>query len=366
MRRFGRSAAFVTALALAAVSAAACSSSGSTSSGGGDGSGSFKDVLHDIHAVTQTSDYIEYGATAQVTKLTGTTKPAASGPFSHMQGIGADQLFQYWSLLPPLTGFDSTAVTSAITVGNPPNAVGILYGGFDPAAIGAKLAAWGYKKQDRGGGTTAWISNDDHKIDMTKLDPVTGVGPGMTGWLNVIWVSRTSIAYGGATSDLAAALPAQSKPLSGDNVVSSLADCLGSPLGAMVLTDPKTIGNSAATGVAFGVTATSASDAREEICVAASAAAGAQTIATAFTKAVTTGTDLVQNNPWSKELTDPRTDVLGGSAHVVRLSATSADQQSGLVFRLVEDDDFGTLLGWPFQSTGRPLPSDTSSGQSSD
>ncbi|MBS2550868.1 hypothetical protein KGQ19_28745, partial [Catenulispora sp. NL8] len=50
---------------------------------------------------------------------------------------------QWPSTTPPIA-------TSAITVGNPPNAVGILYGGFDPAAIGAKLAAWGYKKQDRG------------------------------------------------------------------------------------------------------------------------------------------------------------------------------------------------------------------------
>ncbi|WP_194924452.1 hypothetical protein [Catenulispora pinisilvae] len=361
MRRFGRSAAFVTALALAAGSAAACSSSGSTSAGGGDSSGSFKDTLENIHAVAQTSDYIEYGATAQVAKLAGGTKPATGGPFTQLQGIGAEQLFQYWALLPPLTGFDSTTVTSAVTVGNPPNAVGVLYGSFDPAAIGAKLAAWGYKKQDRGGGVTAWISNDDHKFDATKLDPTTGVGPGMTGWLNVIWVSNTSIAYGGATSDLAAALPAQSKPLSSDNVLSSLADCLGSPLGAMVLTDPKTIGNSAATAIAFGVTATNASDAQEEICVAASDAAGAKTIATAFTKAVTTGTDLVQNNPWSKELTAPQTDVLGGSAHVVRLSATSANQQPGLVFRLVTEDNFGTLLGWPFQLQGRPSPSATDS-----
>ncbi|WP_194922341.1 hypothetical protein, partial [Catenulispora rubra] len=74
-----------------------------------------------------------------------------------------------------------------------------------------------------------------------------------------------------------------------------------------------------------------------------------------------TGTDLVQNNPWSKELTAPQTDVLGGSAHVVRLSATSANQQPGLVFRLVTEDNFGTLLGWPFQLQGRPSPSATDS-----
>jgi len=345
-RRLARAAAAVSVLALAMGSAAACSSSGS-SGGGGAGSGGFADALKNVHDTAQTSGYIEFGDTAQLAKLTGGTTPAASGPFARLVGAGSDQLTQYESLLPPLTGFDPATATSAISLGLPPNAIGVLYGSFDPAAIGAKLAAWGYHKADRGGGVTAWIFQDNHQMDLTKLD-ANGVGPGMTGWLNVVWVSKSSIAYGSATSDLAAALPAQSKSLSGDHMVSSLADCLGSPLIAYVITDAKQINNSGISAIAFGVTATGTSDIREEICAAAPSASGAQGFATGFTKAVGSGLDYVRNQPWSALLTDPQTKVIGGSENVVRLTAKPVDPQgAALVVNLVAQNDFAGLLGLP-------------------
>lgn len=348
-RRLARAAAAASVLALAMGSAAACSSSGSSGggSGGGGGSGAFADALKNVHDTAQTSGTIEFGDTAQLAKLNGGTTPASNGPFARLVGTGSDQLTQYASLLPPLTGFDSTTATSAISLGNPPNQVGVLYGSFDPTAVGAKLAAWGYHKSDRGGGVTAWVFQDDHQQDMSKLD-ANGVGPGMTGWLNVIWVSTSSIAYGGATSDLAAALPAQSKPLSGDAVVGALANCLGTTLIAYVITDAKQIGTSGISAIAFGVTATSASDIREEICAAAPSASGAQAFATGFSKAVGSGLDYVRNQPWSTLLSDPQTSVIGGGEHVVRLTAKPVDPQgASLVVSLVEQNDFAGLLGLP-------------------
>ncbi|MEY9892076.1 hypothetical protein ABIA31_005751 [Catenulispora sp. MAP5-51] len=350
VRRFGRSAAVVSALVLAVGTAAACSSSGSASGGGGGGSssGSLKDTLKNIHATTQTAGYIEYGDTAQMVKLNGGTNQGSSSLFGRVLGAGADQLSQYSQILPPFTGFDYSTATSAVTVGTPPNAVGVLYGSFDPAAIGAKLAAWGYAKQDRGNGVTAWVYKDNHQIDITKLDPNTGVGPGMTGWLNVVWVSKTSIAYGSATSDLAAAVPAQLKPVSDDPVVGPLADCLGSPLEAFVLTDQKMIGSAGLPAVALGVTATSASDVRMEICAAAPSAAAAQSFAAGFTKAVSSGQDIMTDQPWANLLSNPQTSVIGGAEHVVRLSATPAGAQgASLVVNLVEQNDFAGLLGLP-------------------
>ncbi|ACU72215.1 hypothetical protein Caci_3308 [Catenulispora acidiphila DSM 44928] len=350
VRRFGRSAAVVAALALAAGSAAACSSSGSTSGGGGGGagSGSFKAALKNVHATAQTSNSIEYGDTAQVTKLNGGTTEGESGPFAGLLGVGADQLRGYSELLPEHTGFDYTTGSTAISFGTAPNTVQVLYGTFDPAAIGAKLAAWGYKSSDRGNGVTAWVFEDDHKIDMSKLDPSTGVGPGMTGWLNVVWVSKTSIVYGGATSDLAAAVPAQGKALADDPVVGPLADCLGSPLAAFVITDQKQIQNSKVSAIALGVTGTSASDLRMEICASAPDAAGAQAFATDFTKAVSSGKDLITDEPWSHLMTDPKTSVLGGANHIAQLSAKPTETRAGsLVVGLVEKNDFLGLLGLP-------------------
>ncbi|WP_194908483.1 hypothetical protein [Catenulispora rubra] len=347
-RRFARAAAAVSALAVAMGSAAACSSSGSSGGGGGGGgSGAFADALKNVHDTAQTSGSIEFGDTAQLAKLNGGTTPASNGPFGRLVGTGSDQLTQYASVLPPLTGFDSTTATSAISLGLPPDQVGVLYGSFDPTAIGTKLAAWGYHKSDRGGGVTAWVFQDNHQMDLTKLD-ANGIGPGMTGWLNVIWVSKSSIAYGSATSDLAAALPAQSKPLSGDAMVGSLADCLGSTLIAYVNTDAKQINNSGISAIAFGVTATGTSDIREEICAAAPSASAAQGFATGFTKAVGSGLDYVRNQPWSALLTDPQTKVIGGSKNVVRLTAKPvAPQGAALVVNLVVQNDFAGLLGLP-------------------
>lgn len=343
-----RAAAAVTALALAVGSAAACSSSGSTASGGGGGSGAFKDVLKNIHTTAQTSGFIEYGDSARLAGLNGGSGPGSRGPFAGLLGTGSDQLAEYQQILTPLTGFDPAGASSAISVGNPPNTVSVLYGSFDPKAIGAKLAAWGYHSQDRGDGVTAWIIEDDHKIDMSKLDPATGVGPGMGGWLNVVWVSKSSVAYGRATSDLAAALPAQSKPLSDDPMVSSLADCLGPAVVALVITDPRQIDDSGISAIAFGVTATGTSDIREEICAAAPDAAGAQAFAAGFTKAVTGGKDVVTDQPWANLLADPQTKVIGGGRHIVRLSATPTDPKgASLVIDLVEQSDFAGLLGLP-------------------
>lgn len=344
-----RSAAIVTALVLAVGPAAACSSSGSTGGGGGGGgSGAFKDVLKNIHTAAQTSGYIEYGDSAQLAKLNGGTGASSNGPFGRLLGTGEDELAQYQQLLPPLIGFDPSTATSAISVGNPPDTASVLYGSFDPKAVGAKLAAWGYHSQDRGDGVTAWIFQDDHKIDMSKLDPSTGIGPGMGGWLNVVWVSKSSIAYGRATSDLAAALPAQSKPLSGDPMVGSLADCLGPSVVALVITDPKQIDNSGISAIAFGVTATGTSDIREEICAAAPDAAGAQAFAAGFTKAVTGGKDVVTDQAWSNLLSAPQTKVIGGAQHVVQLSAKPTDPQgASLVVNLVEKNDYAGLLGLP-------------------
>jgi hypothetical protein len=344
-----RAAAAVTALALAVGSAAACSSSGSTGGGGGGGgSGAFKDALKNIHATAQTSGFIEYGDTAQLAKLNGGSAAGSDSPFGRLLGTGSDQLAEYQQILTPLIGFDPAAASSAISVGTPPDAVSVLYGSFDPKAVGAKLAAWGYHSQDRGDGVTAWIFEDDHKIDMSKLDPATGVGPGMGGWLNVVWVSSSSIAFSSATSDLAGALPAQSKPLSGDAVTNSLAGCLGSPLVALVITDPKQINNSGISAIAFGVTATGTSDIREEICAAAPDAAGAQAFAAGFTKAVTSGKDFATDQPWANLLSDPQTKVIGGGQHVVQLSAKPTDPKgASLVINLVEQNDFAGLLGLP-------------------
>lgn len=368
-RRPGRRSAAVgvAVVVLAAMSATACSSSGSAgASSSGSGSGSVRDGLRHIHDTAQTSSYFSFGEPAQVVKLNG--GQGDSGPFSVLAGAGADELRNWYKVLDPITGLDLNSVTTALTVGRPPANVEILYGSFDADAIGAKFAAWGYKKQDRGDGVTAWIWRDNHEIDAGKVDPDTGIGPGMdTGWLNVVWVSKTRVAYGRATADLAAALPEQSEPLSGDSVVGPLADCLGSALTGIVLNGPPVTGDPAIPAMAVGVTATGPADIREEICVAAPDDATAQKFATAFTTAISNYTDFRSDMKWSAELTDPKTEKLGGEQHVVRLSARPAGQgRPDFVTSLVYNADYETLLGLPMKTkNGMVVNPDGSQGSAS-
>lgn len=352
--RFGIPAALVAVLVLAVGSAAGCSSSGSSGGGGtggggtgSGGSGALKDTLKNIHGSVPSAGSFEYGDTARVVKLNGGADPATNGPYTMLLGFGSAQLAEWDTALPPLTGFDPLTATRAISVGNPPNGVSVLYGSFDPAAVGAKLAAWGYHKEDRGDGVTAWVFQDDHKIDLSKVDPATDIGPGMGGWLNVVWVSKSRIAYGRATSDLTAALTGSAKPLSDDATVGALADCLGSPLAAEMIKDPKLAQSGVASAVAFGVVGTGAADLREEICATAPDDAGARALAAAFTKAVGSGFDHRTNQPWSALLSDPQPAVLGGPAHVVRLTAKPVGPRVQLIFDLAAQEDYLPLLGQP-------------------
>ncbi|MEY9859301.1 hypothetical protein ABH935_004929 [Catenulispora sp. GAS73] len=295
------------------------------SAGGSGGSGSFKDTLKNIHATAQTSGFIEYRDSALLTKI-NKGKDVWTSPFSLLYNHGEGPFLQYGGELPPLTGFDAQQATSAISVGNPPNTVGVLYGSFDTSTIGTKLAAWGYTKQDRGGGVTAWIFKDDNQADTSQPDTMN-VGPGMGGRLNVIWVSKSSIAYGYMTSDLASALPAQSKPLSQDAMVGPLTDCLGSTLIAYVITDQKVI------------------------CVAAPTTAGAQALAAGFMKSVGSGRDPEGDKPWSSEVSDAQTKVLGGPTHVVQLTATQIGGGLPFVDEPVNRNDYPTLLWLPTTSS---------------
>lgn len=374
LSRIRRSSAVGVVLVLAA-SAAACSSDGSTGGSGSGGSGTVKDALRHIHDTAQTSSYVDFGLPAQVVELNGGRDD--SGPLAQLAGAGASNLRSYYKVVDPIIGIDLNSVTTALSVGRPPNNVEVLYGSFDADAIGAKFSAWGYHKQDRGHGVTAWIWTDDHLIDNSKIDPNTGIGPGMdTGWLNVVWVSKTRVAYGRATADLAAALPEQSKPLSGDSMVGPLADCLGSPLSAAMSNGPAASGDKAIPAVALGVTGTGAADVREEICVATLDDATAQKVATAFTTAVAGGTDFHSQMKWSAELTDPKAEMLGGDRHVVRLTARPTDQvRVDFVIQLMYEDGYKTLLGLPVRGKGgeleypdgstSPAPSSESSPSSS-
>jgi hypothetical protein len=302
------------ALVTAVLLTAGCSSSGSSggSAGGSSGPGAggvpktIADALRDVHAAPTTKTDFAYGQ------------------------YGGANLVRYNEILAPVIGFSAEA-PFVLTLGKPPNEVTVLYGTFDPAAIGTKLQPLGYRQTDRGHGETQWLIRDDHQFDMNQQPEVLGA---TLSTLNVIRVSKDRIVYGGATADLDAAVPAQSASLADDLRAGEIAKCLGADASGEFTTGY-------AVPLAVGV----GPDGTETICVAAEGDRSAQAYGDIFTTQITKGESAVSRQPWNKMLTDPKAESLGGKAHVVRLTARSVTPGHLILPQALLNGDLLTLLG---------------------
>lgn len=323
----------VIALITAALLAGGCSSSGSASAAGSGGvPKTLAEALRGVHATDATKTELSWG---------------------QYGGAGAAGMNQ---VLAPILGFDPLKQPFVLTVGRAPNWVTVLYGSFDPAAIGAKLQGLGYKKTDRGGGVTQWLIRDDHQIDMNQQPEELAE---TVNTFNVIRVSKDRVVFGGASADMDASLPAQSASLADDPVVGELAKCLDKATSGIYDAGTEQL----AVGENPGGT--------ESICVAAPDDATARQYGDAFTKAVTSGTSQVSLTPWKELLSNPKVESLGGKAHVVRLTATDVDAAHPRLVNALLNMDVLSLIGKPIPAgrtrpgSASPSPSDAASSPTS-
>ncbi|MFE9424687.1 hypothetical protein ACFYNO_17145 [Kitasatospora sp. NPDC006697] len=237
------------------------------------------------------------------------------------------------SQLPQLTGIDPASAATALSVGAPPTAVGFLYGSFDTAAIGTKLTALGYHRQDLGHGEALWTIRDDHQLDAGS--PLTELG--IAGELNVIRLSPARLVYGGAHSDLDRALATSGPALADDRLIGGLASCLGDTARAAQIGQDPTVG-----AAPFGLGISQAGG--EVVCLSAPSADAAQAMATAWPQRAATANSAKTDQPWSTRLADPAATVVGGPAHLVRLTARPTDSDQ-VLFQASMNQDLGELLG---------------------
>jgi hypothetical protein len=316
-RKFGTTARVLVGAALvtAILAAAACSSGGTTgkpaAGGRTGGTGSTIAAAIDRFGEPATGPvYLEFGDMAGQRELAG--GDPRGGTFTGIAGFGASIVAETPYPVIDKTGVDPFAATTAVTVDLPPKGVTVLDGSFDARAIGIKLAALGYHPVDRGSGQTDWVIRDNRQVDTNDTGPLAHMGLGDD--LNVVRVSASRIAYGGATADIDAVL-GKSTPVSADATVAALAQCLGSPAAAAIA-----VGTAAPLPLGVGVVATSAADAQEVLCVAASDDNAAKALAAAWPQRIQTANQ-ISGEPFSKVLSAPGAALLGGPAHVVRLTA---------------------------------------------
>jgi hypothetical protein len=319
------------ALVAAALLTAGCSSSGSTSEPGSSGSGgapkTLAEALKGVHAAGTTRTELGWG--------------------QYGGASGAD----YDTVLEPVLGFSVRKSAFVVTVGRPPNDLSVLYGSFDPAAIGAKLQGLGFKQTDRGHGETQWLIRDDHRIDMNQKPEE--LAQTMAAY-NVIRVSKDRVVYGGATADLDAALPAQSASLADDPVIGGIAKCLAADASGMFTADPVPL------AVGVGPNGT------EQICVSAPDDATAKKYGDAFSQAVTSGTSQLTTTPWKEMFTGPEVESLGGTGHVMRLTVTDADQSHPRLESALLHQDILGLIGVPAPAGRQRTPAQSQTSSPSD
>ncbi|NUR57618.1 MAG: hypothetical protein HOV87_02760 [Catenulispora sp.] len=316
------------ALIAAALLAAGCSSSGSSGGGSGGVPKTLAAALHGVHATDDTKVSVAWGV------------------------YGGGNASVFYDALTPILGFGVLHQPFVLTVGLPPKSVSVLYGSFDPAAIGAKLQGLGYTRSDRGAGVTQWLVRDDHQLDPNqKPDELAQAGD----TFNVIRVSKDRVVYGGATADLDAALPARSASLADDPVVGEIAKCM----------DQEDSGDYDSSG-GYQIAVGAGSGDTETICVAAPDDATAKRYGDAFTKAVTSGTSEVSLARWSTEFSAPKVESLGGKAHVMRLTVTDVNTSHPHVLpNLLFDTSLLNLIG-EHSAKARPTPGPSSGSSPSD
>ncbi|MHC5907666.1 hypothetical protein ACVNF4_27820 [Streptomyces sp. S6] len=294
-----------------------------------------------ITALRETRDtgaaraWTEFG---DVAALRSQGTPAKPNP---LLGHGEARLAPAARLLPDLTGIDPYAARTAVSVGRPPASVGFLYGTFDTAAIGAKLKKLGYAEHPLGGGESTWVIRDGHAID--PADPLARIG--IVTSMNVVRVAPRRIVYGGATTDLDQATEGTG-PLAGDKAVGAVADCLGEVRAAWVGLDEKT----APEPMGVGVRQTAKGPATEVVCMTTASDGAAESIASAWPGRVKSTTSMVTGVPWSALLAEPKAEVLGGSSHVVRLTARATGSVNALF------DAWAHMDLAPLLTGARPAP----------
>jgi hypothetical protein len=213
-------------------------------------------------------------------------------------------------------GFNPLAATSAVTVGNPPHSVTVVYGSFDTSAIGKRLSASGFKQHGSADGGTLWAIGDDD-----KTDPQNPTGDPL---LNVIDVAGNRIVFGGSTAEVEQIAASGANSLARNPTLAVLSDCLGSAKAGLI--GPESFSSSQdSTYLGIGLDVDSVQNPGEVLCVTAANSSAASGIAANWTQQIEHGRSERVNEPWSELLTDPQATVMSGPPPiVVRLTARAA------------------------------------------
>ncbi|MBY8847558.1 hypothetical protein [Saccharothrix longispora] len=206
-------------------------------------------ALAGVRAAAGSTSYVEYGDVAAVRALV-----AADGQrFGGLAGYGYSDLAARAGKVAEVVGFDASAATSALRVGEPPTWAAVLRLDVDVAAVEGKLTALGGER-DRSG---TWTTAGDGEVVPGGPLAKTGVVSGF----QQVRVEPGVVRHGTGGEALRWVADPGDRTLADDPMTGELARCLGDVVAA-VITGPK-----AGLPLAAGVRATPAGEAVEVACV---------------------------------------------------------------------------------------------------
>lgn len=259
-------------------------------------------ALRSVPVTSWDTDYLEFSDTRELAAF-------ARGGLRGYSALGDPTFGQAET---PNPYIDLTAVTAAVTVGIVPAQASILYGRFDPAAIGKKLAAAGYTQQGTDDDATLWL--------YSSATATPAESPVADSTVDAIALAPTRIIYSSSLDSIEQIAVPPTRSLYTDTAFASVADCLGSAKAGLI--DPEPVQppeDRLIMGV--GLQPSSAKDTRQEYCVDEPNGAAASALEANWTKQLTTGRRPSTDTPWSQEFGDPRAQIASSAPLVVRLTA---------------------------------------------
>lgn len=299
------------------------------------------EMLNQIRATDASRAWTTFGDLAAQRALGGGTIP------QQLQGMASYGWATTWERGPEAKaqlGLAGDTADRAAEVGESHGA-GRFDGGVDTAAVVAHAKKLGAAKDGALGPLTLWRLAPDNADHLSREMAQLSRG---TADFDVLAVGPHTV--------VRAASRAQAKVLSAnggkdtlarDQDFRGVAECLGKPLAATfsnVRIEPASDVREAAGFVAgAGVVGTSPTKLTQTACRTASSTDEAEQVAAALRKELAHGSTRLSRLPWKTMLSDVQVKVVGGPAHVVRVTGTS-EKSPQLVLEMLRGGDLSDLL----------------------
>jgi hypothetical protein len=313
----------------------ACSLGSCSSGSGGSGpiaGSSLQAALSHVADTPATRAAIAYDDTSALVQLAG-TDPGATKGFAQIRGWGAASLADMMVSLSGDTGISVFGEDYSITAGNPPQALTLLHGGQDASLVTSSLTKLG------------WKQNGGMLVGPAYPAGGSGNATDYALQLHVVQASGSDLTFGGSAANLSQIGSPSGSTLAGDPLVAALASCLGDVVAAQVQVGGDLGGrNPVAVAVGVAAPASNAATPHAVACVAWPSQAGATQYAADARKALSSGSSLATNQPFSAVLANPSVTSIGGSQHIVQWQADTPGR-ADRIFQMYLDRD---LPGLPY------------------